>query len=600
MGSRKWGRFVPIIFAPLLALVLITLALVSPVANFPLNDDWVYAKTVQKLLDQHRLELHPFAAVNTFGQTFIGALFCLPFGFNFTALRLSTLTLALVCAWATARAGRTLGLSIPWALLCGMLIVANPLVINLSYTFMTDVPLLAFTTLAGWFYLRAIISGRWIDVLLGSTFAAYAFLIRQLGLTLPAAYVAVAFVQWWRERKPPPISHVAALAVPWVLTILFLVYWHSTHGSQYSMPVPAPSSVWDRTGTAIRYAAKIILYLGLFLGPLLSAVVCSRFARPNIGRSRSKRSIVTAALFVAVVLTLAGGRMPLLTNMLRDLGVGPFTIAGAYYKGKIWAPVSIGAWWWAITVVCGAAGGVLIADVFARTVRPLIREPLAICWAAIRVPRERLSPAWKYLRDNVRVLKWVERPSANAVDHPSSSPFPSPENLFLCLWAVLMLVVPYNPYVPVYFDRYLLPAIPPLALFVGTALAPRTKCLFIAAGACALFYVFSVVCLQDYLAWNRARWAAIEKLRTAYGVADEHIDGGYEFNGMYTSDEEMRRLGTTDFNRQRAPEFVFDIQYRVAFNPGADFQAIDRITYFSWLGMKTREVLILRRQPGAS
>ena len=41
------------------------------------------------------------------------------------------------------------------------------------------------------------------------------------------------------------------------------------------------------------------------------------------------------------------------------------------------------------------------------------------------------------------------------------------------------------------------------------------------AVTCAVFYVFSVLCLQDYFALNRARWAAIERLHKVYGATDD-------------------------------------------------------------------------------
>jgi hypothetical protein len=470
---------------------------------------------------------------------------------------------------------------------------------NLSYTFMTEVPFTACTVLAGWFFLRAIQRGRSIDVALGSGFAAYGFLIRQFGLLLPAAYVCAMAVTWWRERKRPSVANLAALATPWVAAMVFLACWRATSTTHYSVPQPISIPPWDRTGMALRHAARTILYMGLFLMPLLSALLYDRLARQKTWRGFSKRRFAYTLVLVGALIGIAGGRMPLLTNMLRDLGVGPITIAGAYYKGRIWAPVAIGSWWWAVTLMCGIAAAVLVADCWARVFRPVCAVPWAMCRAKTVNARARLAPAWDYLRTNLRPLNWLARP-ARAVPAPAPASNASPEIVFLFVWGVLMLAASYNPWVPVYFDRYMLPAIPPLALFLSTTLAPRRTTLTIAACLCALFYAFSVVCLQDYLAWNTARWAAIEKLRTVYGVADEHIDGGYEFNGMYTSDEAMRRTGITDFNRQPALEQIFDIQYRVAFNPGYGYETVDRLPYFSWLGMKTREILILRKRPEAS
>jgi hypothetical protein len=562
MTVAQAGRTVPLHLVALLVAVLLLPALVPVGGDFPLNDDWVYAKSVRTLADDHRLERHPFAAVNAVGQTLIGAVFCLPFGFGFPALRLSTLLLALAATWATAQAGRTVGLSRAWSMVCGLVVLCNPLFMNLSYTFMTDVPFVAFTVLSGWFFLRALRHGRWQDVLAGSGLAAYAFFIRQPGAVLPLAFVISMAATCHGERRPPRIADVVALVAPWVLSLLLYLHWRSGSPTAYVVPAPAAMALVHRATLLLRHAARFVLYLGLFLAPLVTAVVADRLG------SRGRRSAfavrpLSAAAFAATFLVLlfcAGGRMPLLNNVLRDLGVGPLTIEASGVRGRFWAPVSVGNWWWPVTLACGAFGAVLLLELWKGLVSTFSPPPL------------RTS-------------------AADAARHPST-----PEFAFLATWTILAVAVSYNSWVPVYFDRYLLAALPPLAILLCSVARPGTKTLPIAVALCAVFYAFSVVCLQDYLAWNTARWAAIGKLRSVYAVADEHIDGGYEFQLMYNGEEAMRRQGSTDYLRQTAPDVLFDVRYKVAFNPVPGFETLERVPYFSWLGFETRDVLILRRR----
>ena len=81
----------------LLTIVVIWIAmaaLVNPVGDFPLIDDWVYAFAVKSVLETGHFQFLPFSSSANVGpQVYWGALFCLPFGFSFTALRVSTLTL---------------------------------------------------------------------------------------------------------------------------------------------------------------------------------------------------------------------------------------------------------------------------------------------------------------------------------------------------------------------------------------------------------------------------------------------------------------------------------------------------------------------------
>src|SRR5689334_10088256 len=65
--------------------------LVNPIGDFPLNDDWAYGWTVKTLLETGSFVLSDWTAANLLPQALWGILFCLPFGFSFTALRFSTL-----------------------------------------------------------------------------------------------------------------------------------------------------------------------------------------------------------------------------------------------------------------------------------------------------------------------------------------------------------------------------------------------------------------------------------------------------------------------------------------------------------------------------
>ena len=79
----------------------IAICLVNPIGNFPLNDDWAYGRSVKWLVEEGELRYVGWTATNLFSQILWGALFCLPFGFSFTVLRLSTLVLGIVGVIAT-------------------------------------------------------------------------------------------------------------------------------------------------------------------------------------------------------------------------------------------------------------------------------------------------------------------------------------------------------------------------------------------------------------------------------------------------------------------------------------------------------------------
>jgi len=149
---------------PATGLVLLTLLLVGPGGDFPLNDDWVYATTACTFLEEHQLVRHPFAGPLALVHTLVGRPLHGVFGASFEALRASTLVLAVVTMWAVAKSAAECGASRGIAVLCAATLLANPIFLNLSYTVMSDVSFLALWTLAGLFYLRALAIRRSADI----------------------------------------------------------------------------------------------------------------------------------------------------------------------------------------------------------------------------------------------------------------------------------------------------------------------------------------------------------------------------------------------------------------------------------------------------
>jgi hypothetical protein len=133
----------PLTSPGLLALAMLALlSVLSPQGEFPINDDWVHARVVQVLLERGRLESFgldwPVARL----PGLLGALFAEVFGFSHTVLRASTLALAAAGVLACYALLRDL-LGPARALLGALVLLINPLFVNLSYSFMTDVPFLS-------------------------------------------------------------------------------------------------------------------------------------------------------------------------------------------------------------------------------------------------------------------------------------------------------------------------------------------------------------------------------------------------------------------------------------------------------------------------
>ena len=128
----------------ILALWFVAVAMaVGAHRDIPVIDDWTYAWSVERLLDDGRIEVLDWSAVYPLGHSLWGAAWSLVLGFSFATLRLSTLALSLLASCALYLILRELDARPRVALLGALTVAANPVVLLLSSSFMTDVPFVA-------------------------------------------------------------------------------------------------------------------------------------------------------------------------------------------------------------------------------------------------------------------------------------------------------------------------------------------------------------------------------------------------------------------------------------------------------------------------
>jgi len=174
---------------------------VNPLGNFPLNDDWVYGLAVKSILEKGDFSFPSPAHANLFFQAFWGALFCLPFGFSFTALRFSTLTLGLIGAIGTYLLLREVNANQKISLLGALLVVVNPLYFGLANSFMTDVPFLALSILSFYFLIRGLKRESTMEIILGICLAYITILIRQYAIIILLSFaLAYSFKQRFKLK----------------------------------------------------------------------------------------------------------------------------------------------------------------------------------------------------------------------------------------------------------------------------------------------------------------------------------------------------------------------------------------------------------------
>ncbi|HWP58452.1 MAG TPA: glycosyltransferase family 39 protein [Candidatus Acidoferrales bacterium] len=226
-APRARGSALALFFArsaPGAILLLIYLCAALPLglfADVPFHDDWTYAWSVEHLLKVGELDVLDWSIHYPFAQVLWGALFCLPFGFSFSALRISTAALAWLGALALYGTLRELGRARIESLTAAVALVANPVFFVLSYSFMTDVPFVSVANIAFFFLVRGLLRDRPLELYVGCGFALLAFLIRQIAIAIPAAVLLYASMEpSFKSRRfllPPLFASLAmCLTAFWI------------------------------------------------------------------------------------------------------------------------------------------------------------------------------------------------------------------------------------------------------------------------------------------------------------------------------------------------------------------------------------------------
>lgn len=313
----------------LLALV-VSILLVNPLYEYPVGDDWTYALPVQYLLETGRLRVPDESATSLIAQVLWGALFCMPLGFSFSALHLSTLVLSLAGVWAFYR------LCILWledepgasglAPLAALTLWFNPIYFTLSFTFFTDVPFLALCLLALYFFARsrAVVEARreFRYLVLGALFSTAALLVRQYAILLPVAF---ALSLWGREEARGRAWRCSiALGIPLLVLFGFYAWLVTSHGmpTQFRFAQLEMLKTYRIAHDLRHLPFLVFFYLGVFAFPLLGAV---RFRHGEPGEWRRILASILALGSYATYMFLAERRlMPYLGDSAIFPSFGPW------------------------------------------------------------------------------------------------------------------------------------------------------------------------------------------------------------------------------------------------------------------------------------
>ena len=555
-------------------------ALIDPRGDFPLIDDWACGLPVRSLLERGALRLTDWTTATLITQVCWGTLFCLPTGFSFTALRISTLAAALIGLIAMYGLMRQLGASRIAALFATWTVGANAVYVCLSFTFMTDVPFISLFIISTALLIRGICRDRDGDIWLGLGAALASVFIRQIGLAVFLGF-AVAYPFWrgagrrWfvQALLPAALAIVALKAYERGMTAyecLPRVYYkyHASMAEFFSYIARGKLGAFK---FVLAKAWDLLLFLGLYTLPFSLLCWPSWLARLS-RRGRMLELGCIGGLTVAATAAFAatGGEVLRHYNIIYDFGAGP-RIGGDSGRIVGWP----GRLPFAFNLGLGAAavlGMVLALRALGQVVRRIAARP--------RTPGDAASRACAVLL------------IATCAFYQGAASF---SFLFL-------------------YDRYML-GILPLALALiweGWRTdegeypdAPfRLRPIGVAAGLVGLVLslAFATAATHDYLDWSRARWAADRGLAEELAIPATDIDGGWEYNNYFAS---LDRLYKTYHERGllMSPQekkgalwgVVLDRPYRVSPRLAPGYESIRKVPLSPWLPLAPTEFIVSKR-----
>jgi hypothetical protein len=254
---------------------------VRPFAETGINDDWSYIRTAELLAKSGKIVYNGWATAMLGWQLYLGALFVKLFGFSFTAVRASTLIVAMATAFLLQRTLVRAGIRDWNATLATLTLVLSPLFLPLVFSFMSDVSGVFCVVLCLYMCLRALQAETvrsaiaWIGI--ASLLNAVGGTARQIAWL--GVLVMIPSTLWLLRRKQRVlliggVSNVLGIAVVYASMRWFNHQPYSI-GESFSIPVINLKAVENSAISALRGGAEFIL---LLLPVLLAFVALLRNA----------------------------------------------------------------------------------------------------------------------------------------------------------------------------------------------------------------------------------------------------------------------------------------------------------------------------------
>ncbi len=510
-----------------LLVIAASFAVVFPLGEYAIDDDWAYVRAREPLQYEGRLESLQRNPMSLVGHLAWGWLFTSVFGFSFTVTKLSVVAAFVIECGVFLALLRHFAVPARLAGLAMAALVFDPLHFFHAFQFTTDVPAIMWALLALWLYARALDGtsrSTTGTLLLASTCAGLAFLVRQSGAMVALAVVASLLVSD-RRRLASPRFLLAAFG-PVAVTIAIFTWWyHTVHGPTRAY-IDLQSAVWTwvthPVASEVARALFVIpIYVGLFALPLTLGVLPTA---TSLGRRQRALLLVLGVLGGVALLVLglyAGEVFPYLRNKVTPFG---YMRPNEFILGN--RPV---LWPLGTASVLGGLG---------------LLSALALAASALQLPN--------VLREPGRRGRWLL--------------------LTFVVGQIAYGVVTW----PIIFDRHLLMLVPSAILLYCVLVRDVAVVRVSIFGVLLAPLAFaSVAGTHDIHAIARTAFRVGEEV-VGSGVSPRKVDAGYAFDGWYVFEGQREGAGRAT---PEDPWWVrrlirtLDADYVVSLTPSIEFDA---------------------------
>jgi len=270
----------------IILLFIFQLIILSPINEFPLNDDWVHNWAINNYVSTGQFIYPSFLAPNMHFLMLVDFLLAKIFGFSFSLMRLANLLFALATILIFFKLLRYLKVPIVTSLLLSLTLWFNPIFFNLSYTSMGDIPTLFMLTFAILCFCIGFDKKNYWYIFGGAMLVILGFYIRQYAIFL---LFAVGIFLIFKRKEYHLNKMAVALGLPSLILVSAYVIFYRLNWLPQEMNIHFFPSIYSKH--IIISLWQYVLLFSLFLSPISFSILAK-----NMKLMLSKKNLFLASL----------------------------------------------------------------------------------------------------------------------------------------------------------------------------------------------------------------------------------------------------------------------------------------------------------------